>query len=360
MSTTITSRSLKPLLILAVILNAQMFTTAQLCPGGGTSFSNIVTFDPAWIYGCNTGTSCNGGVHFDNQTACEPTTSLDACAPAPSCGTLSNSASDIWFRFYASSDNVVISGFQNTSFVIGLQAFSGSTTCGSLSTIGCAVASGPSSGVSLPLTGLAVGELYYFRIFGSAGPISQRSGIYCFCGTSGVQNYVLPDILQSFKATNKNEYNQISWKLSADNDVASVEVQKSNDGQSFYTLETVTVLQASDNYSITDKYSTGGTTSSYRLRIFHKNGSVTYSSALTIKYKLDKSLVIISNKPSSPVELVVKDRTEVKLYRTDGRFVKSYSLKPGHNTLQTNHLNNGVYFLSAGQNNSNKIVVLNN
>ncbi len=58
---------MKNLILYTLFFNISLMAEAQLCPGGGTDFSNAVTFDPSWIYGCNTGTSCNGGVHFDNR-----------------------------------------------------------------------------------------------------------------------------------------------------------------------------------------------------------------------------------------------------------------------------------------------------
>src|SRR5690349_8269093 len=112
---------------------------AQLCPGGGVDFNSAVTFDPAWIYGCNTGTSCNGGVSLSNRVACQPTAALDACAPAPSCGNIVTNASNVWFKFYAAGPTALISCFQNSSFVIGIQAFSGGPACGSLTELGCAL-----------------------------------------------------------------------------------------------------------------------------------------------------------------------------------------------------------------------------
>src|SRR5688500_17474388 len=189
-----------------------------MCPGGAVNFaSGPVTFDPAWIYGCNTGTSCNGGVNFDNRFSCQPTTAMDACAPAPTCGTAANNGSNIWFKFYASASTVTISCFQNTSFVIGVQAFSGEATCGSLTQIGCAIAGGPSSGVNLTISGLTVGELYYYRIFGSSVPISQRTGIYCFCGTTGLDNYILASGLNSFKGNSGEHSIKLMWEVAANN-----------------------------------------------------------------------------------------------------------------------------------------------
>src|SRR5215212_12050438 len=123
---------MKKLLALPVFLIAFIFSNAQLCPGGGTDFSSAVFFTPAWISGCATGTSCSGGTVFDNRAACEPTTAIDPCAPTPSCGTVGQMGSDLWFKFYASGTTATISVIQSVSFIATVQAFSGGPTCGSL------------------------------------------------------------------------------------------------------------------------------------------------------------------------------------------------------------------------------------
>jgi len=149
---------------------------------------------------------------------------MDACAPAPSCGNVPNNASDIWFKFYASSATAHISCFQNTSLVIGVQAFSGGPVCGSLSEIGCALAGGPSSGVQLNLSGLSPGVLYYFRIFGSANPVSQRTGLYCFCGSTGLGIFlILPVRLTDFSGLSTANKINISWTVDA---VAAMKILK--------------------------------------------------------------------------------------------------------------------------------------
>ncbi len=139
--------------------------------------------------------------------------------------------------------------------MVGLQAFSGGPTCGSLTDIGCAVAPGPSSGVSLTLTGLTIGQLYYYRAFGSSGPPVQRTGLYCFCGTTGVNNFVLPSVLSAFTANSKNELNILNWKLNPGNNIAYFEVEKSIDGKNFFMLKNVPAVNADNNYTYSEKLS---------------------------------------------------------------------------------------------------------
>jgi hypothetical protein len=243
--------------------------SAQVCPGGGVNFSSAVMFDPAWIYGCNTGTSCNGGVAFDNRASCQPTTALDACAPAPSCGTAGNNGSNIWFKFLPLSSTATISCFQNTSLVLGIQAFKGVLTCGSLTEIGCAISGGPSSGVQLNLSGLIPGQLYYYRIFGSSGPPSQRTGLYCFCGTTGITDVLLPVFLMDFTVSSPGDKVNLEWKVTGDASNKQFEIERSSDGSNFISIASINgyaSTAASQTYQYTDGSATPGL-NFYRLKI---------------------------------------------------------------------------------------------
>src|SRR5882724_7462033 len=178
-----------------------------------------------------------------------------ACAPAPSCGTSSQNASNIWFKFLPTSATATISCFQNSSFVIGVQAFSGGPSCGSLTQIGCSLAGGPSSGVQLNLSGLTPGTLYYFRIFGDANPVSQRSGIYCFCGTTGLSSIALPAVLSGFHGREAGRSIELEWSLSTENSQESFAIERGTDGISFLPIGQVpgvSTPSSPQQYSFTD------------------------------------------------------------------------------------------------------------
>lgn len=356
-------KSIYPLRLRFSILLACLFLfgfiQAQMCPGGGLTFSTAVPFDATWIYGCNTGTSCNGGVNFDNKIACEPTISMDACAPAPTCGTPANNASDIWFKFYAAATTAKISCFQNTSFVIGIQAFSGGPTCGSLTQLGCALAGGPSSGVQLTLTGLTVGQLYYYRIYGSSPQQSQRTGIYCFCGSVGLDNYILASGLKSFKGIPDDQSIRLSWEVSTDNMPAEFNIEMSSDKRVFKTVSTVKTSYNREFYSYTLQPG-GNNDIYYRLRYLSSSGEIQYSPTLKLKitgkvessftyYKESGQLRINLDKPSSYI-----------LYTTSGKAIDTYSFSPGEQVISTRKFAPGVYFLKNIQSNRIQKIALYN
>jgi len=348
---------------IAVLLITSTHTAmAQMCPGGGVNFNSAVTFDPAWIYGCNTGTSCNGGVSFDNRIACQPTTAMDACAPAPSCGTAGNNASNIWFKFYATATTATISCFQNTSLVIAVQAFNGGPACGTLTEIGCAIAGGPSSGVTLNLSGLVPGHLYYFRIFGSSNPVSQRTGLYCFCGTTGLSDFVLQVVLTSFKARETINGIELSWSSSSENNSQYFEAEHSNDG---ITYQTVSRIAAAGTAVADRKYScmyvpNKGGTNYFRLKQTGMDGHYVYSSVVTIQSGNGNEFMISSVAGKNEWQLRVNHSDFITLYNLAGQLLQTYHVQAGLNYLSTVNLGGGIYLLRSRQLNQVRRIYLSN
>lgn len=333
------------LLTLAVMLFLSSAVSAQMCPGGAVNFaSGAVTFDPGWIYGCNTGTSCNGGVNFDNRLSCQPTTAMDACAPAPTCGTLANNASNIWFKFYAAASTVTISCFQNTSFVIGVQAFTGGPTCGSLTQVGCALAGGPSSGVNLTMTGLTVGQLYYYRIFGSSGPESQRTGLYCFCGTTGLTDHVLASGLQSFKGYTSDNAIRLIWEVSDNSMPADFEIEMSSDQMVFNTVGRVSTSFNRNEYSFS--FAPGDSDDLYyRLRYINASGAVIYSPVLKLKTKGSALASFTYLSKSNQLRIRLQKKSSFILCNVPGNVVQQFSLSAGENLVSVKNVPGGVYFV---------------
>ena len=92
-------------LLLGVIsLFVSIVSFSQLCPGGGLTFATAAAFSQSW------NTNCPGtGVTHSNLVACEPTTALDACAPAPLAACVSGTTgSDLWYFFYAGATSLSI------------------------------------------------------------------------------------------------------------------------------------------------------------------------------------------------------------------------------------------------------------
>jgi len=334
--------------ILCCIVFLHPSSKAQLCPGGGVDFLTAVTFDPAWIYGCNTGTSCNGGVSFDNRGICLPITLLDACAPAPTCGTGTN-ASNVWFRFFAASNTATISCFQNTSLVLGIQAFSGGPLCGALTDIGCAVSGGPSSGVQLNLSGLTPGTLYYFRIFGSASSISQRTGLYCFCGTTGLSNFILPVGITDLAAKATGNTIHISWQTRYETKNSYFEIERGTDGKNFTSIGRVNgsgTSSSKHNYQFKDDNASNGV-NYYRLKQVGTDGKYNYSDAVSVKSDVRQPLQVITDQRTRQLQITITENTDIAIYNMSGQVQQRMHLSPGSHFISTS-LSKGVYFLKSG------------
>lgn len=335
--------------LLFLLLAAAMPAAAQLCPGGGPNFAAAVPFDPAWIYGCNTGTSCNGGVAFDNRVACLPITAMDAWAPAPSCGTPSRDASNVWYSFFAGGSTARISCFQNTSLVLGIQAFRGGPSCGSLIELGCTLSSGPSSGAQLNLSGLTAGTLYYFRIFGSANPVSQRTGLYCFCGSTGLNNFlILPALVSQFGGQRFSHKIQLSWTIGSDANNEMYYVERSETGEFFTRLPGAGNVSgpSSRNYDYADLSPLNGV-NYYRLKHVYPDGHYDYSKTIAVKAAEPEAIIIAANPANQQLQLELKNAATIVISDMSGKTMQVVKLEAGRQMIATGQLSNGIYLLQA-------------
>lgn len=329
-------------------ISAGNLCAQTLCPGGGSTLSASVTVAQSWFYNCETGTSCNGGTNFDNRPACEPVTTMDACAPAPSCTINSQDQSDVWFNFFATGADAVINVLQNVSFVVAMQAFSGGPGCGTLTEIGCVKSGGPSSGatLTLSLSNLVTNQQYYFRVFGSAPPFSQRTGIVCFCGSSGLGSSVVPVVLTSFKASVQKKNNVVlNWVTASESKNRFFEVEQSDDGVNFSFISRIAgkgTTSSVTNYTSTDSYVSPGK-NYYRLKQVDIDGRYTYSEIISIFIEKTNRLNLIQ----SSGELIAESDVSMKvaLINSSGRFINYYTLSPGRNIIPLSNLPSGMYIL---------------
>ena len=343
---------MKKVFVPVILLSTSLgnFYAQTLCPGGGSTQAASVTIVQSWFYSCETGTSCNGGTNFDNRPACEPVTAMDACAPAPSCTNNSHDRSDIWFNFYANGTSATINVMQNVSFVVAIQAFSGGPTCGTLTEIGCAKAAGPSSGVTLTLTvtGLVINQQYFFRVFGSAPPTSQRTGIFCFCGSAGLGSSALPIKLISFKATLQKKNNVVlNWTTATETNNRFFEVEQSTDGINFSFVTRIAGKGTTSSltfYTATDSYVTPGT-KYYRLKQVDLDGKFTYSGIISIFIEKTNRLNLVQHSDQLIVESA--ENMQVALLNSSGRILNYFTLKIGRNIIPLSNLPAGMYLLRS-------------
>ncbi|MBI2730060.1 MAG: T9SS type A sorting domain-containing protein [Sphingobacteriales bacterium] len=340
------------LLLLVNLLIVTGIINAQLCPGGGSTFASAVKFSQSWIAGCSTGTSCTGGTTLDNRTACEPTTALDACAPAPSC-TSNTNGSDIWFSFYVTGTTASISVIQSVSFIAVVQAYSGGPTCGTLTQIGCAVAGGPSSGVTLNLTGLSVSQKYYFRVFGSSNSAAQRTGTYCFCGSTGLVSAPLPVVLTGFTAElTPNRTVAVKWSTSAEINHDYYILEHSTDGTPFYPVQQIRAKGGNNinaSYTYTDLNAAAGK-NYYRLKIVALNGEFEYSDIVSINLKKPLRFAVYPNPVKNKLYISGNAAVSATIVNSSGIKIKTIRINKGANEFSTDGFASGLYFVRTNDN----------
>ena len=222
---------------------------------------------------------------------------MDACAPSPSCGTLASNASDLWFKFYATATTAVVSVNPSVSMKSAAQVFSvnqSSPTCASLAEIGCSVAGSVSSGSLVNLSGLTVGNIYFYRVFGSASNAAQRTGTFCFCGSSGLSSSPLAANIRSFAASKQSSNVLISWSTNAGSNARRFDLEKSFDGVGFNKIGSIAANgnSLSDNqYDFTDLAQHVGKVF-YRLKTVNISGQPEYSRIVWVNLNASASFIL--------------------------------------------------------------------
>ncbi len=352
---------MKKVLTFLLIISSFISKAQTLCPGGGTGFANAVMFQPIWINGCLTGTSCNGSTNFDNRTACEPTSNIDSCAPSPTGVLLSQCGSDLWFTFIPSDTTAYINVIKNVSFMASIQAFSYSTgLCSGLTDIGIVHSSNPSGPVGLTLNGLTIGRIYYFRVFGAAGPASQRTGVFCFCGTRGLTQSVLPiDLIYFGLQITSNTTIELKWKSENAINFSHFELERRVEGEAIDNFETLSYIKLNDDntkeYNYTDRFEKLPYGLEYRLKMVDFNGSFTYSKIETaFSSKLD-NLKILSL-TQSQVHVSAQSKSTLNFYSIDGKLAETVEVRRGINVINIS-LDRGVYIVKSDNQNFKRLLV---
>lgn len=327
-----------------------LISSAQLCPGGGTNFATAVNFDPGWIVGCLSDQTCTGGTTFDNRVGCEPTTALDACAPAPSCGTPANRSSDLWFKFSASSANVTLTVNPGLAFVSSIQAFSGGPACGSLTEIGCKVAASPTKGATLLLTGLIPNTTYYFRVYGTASAVGQRTGTFCFCGSDGLSGSILPIKLLSFNAVAGGRLVNLTWVTTTQLSFSHFQIERSSNGINFTSVGTRPAVNSGfqNHYAFAD-YTNSPGIYFYRLKMIDADGRFSYSPIVKANTTAAAVFQGFINNQTKRLVIFSSENMEVVLYSLAGAKIKKFFVKEGMNNIECN-IANGIYLLKPGGN----------
>jgi len=284
---------------------------------------------------------------FNNQGHCEPDTDMDACAPAPSCSPGHN-GSDIWFSFYPSSTTATIKVSAASPMIIGIQAFAAnqsSIACGSLTEIGCSLATGVANPPVVQLSGLIQGHVYYFRIYGSAPDISQMTGKFCFCGSTGIAASLLASSKTNFYLTNDEKAVHLKWNVALETDISGFDLERSPDGRTFSRIAEVAAMSGTANkYEYRDDVPFDGKMF-YRLKTKNINGSIELSKIIVADNKKVLLFSLRSNSTSSLLNIEALHSTAIRIYNSTGGLIAIEKLRSGMNAIPVAQFAKGVYFI---------------
>jgi len=214
----------------------------------------------------------------------------------------------------------------------------------------------------LSLSGLVPGRLYYFRIFGSSNPVSQRTGLYCFCGTTGLSNVILPVAMSGFHGSIAADAVHLEWTTTQPGDYLYFDVQRSSDGSSFATIGRVDgtgPTGATAAYSYIDQ--PGSTdTSYYRLKGYTDEEQYTYSTIIAVRQPAKDRFRFFFDTESKNLQITVAQSTKMAILTASGSIVKTLVLIPGGNSISIADLTAGIYFLhDLSSNTTRRFIVLN-
>lgn len=145
---------------------------------------------------------------------------------------------------------------------------------------------------------------------------------------------VVPLKLLSINAALENKQTKIAWATSNEVNTKNFVVEKSSDARDFFSIGSVAAKgngSITNNYSFMDANPYDGVTY-YRLKIFDRDGSFSYSPILKVEAK-GKSVISIYPNPATDHIMVNHPRaaagSSLQLLTADGRKVKQYPVASG-------------------------------
>jgi hypothetical protein len=160
----------------------------------------------------------------------------------------------------------------------------------------------------------------------------------------------LPIELITFTATMQNKNALLKWKTAGESNTSKYNLQRSVDGISFSTINTVS-SNALNVYSYTDNTINNLNADNiyYRLQMTDNNGKSAYSKIVAINTSTGQLLTVMPNPAQNYI--VVSSREKIKsisITSSNGHIVKSFSSnKLSRKQLDISELPAGIYFIKA-------------
>jgi len=173
-------------------------------------------------------------------------------------------------------------------------------------------------------------------------------------------NSVLPLELISFTGTATDNANKIQWTTANEINSSYFELLRSSSTTNFNSIVRINNLGnigTRETYNYLDKMPIPGR-NFYRLKIVDADGSISYSSIISITTgKGNQQLAVYPNPVTNGVlNLQLPNTAVLEIFNSMGVLVHSNSLKAGMHQLAISHLAKGIYFIRA---NNEKLKIIN-
>ena len=185
-----------------------------------------------------------------------------------------------------------------------------------------------------------------------------------------VDNLVLPTRFTLFNANNTNAEVNLQWSVENDNTVDRYEIERSEDGIAFTKIQSVSgsgTSAGNKSYELTDNIA--DVTSEiifYRIKMYDKDGSVTYSKIVSVKVLgFNSAFRMYPNPVTNNLYLNIRhtanSKVRISVINTDGRKVirQNQNLVSGNNSLSIDgveRLSKGTYILNINIEGGKRIV----
>ncbi len=166
---------------------------------------------------------------------------------------------------------------------------------------------------------------------------------------------ILPVGLLSFTATPVNDKVMLNWVTSAEIDDSYFAIERSRDGVTFDSLQTIETEAPGGNSAVSLAYTAYDQSpytgfNYYRLKQVHTDGYVTYSAIDLVKFGAGQNVSVYPNPTTGPVYIsgIAKDQESLtaEWFDAGGRSMGQQTVSAQNGTARLDtHFTNGVYFL---------------
>lgn len=197
---------------------------------------------------------------------------------------------------------------------------------------------------------IASGDLMRFATYGR--------GVWDF----KINQQPLPITYSSFEAKETgNQQVSINWATEIESNLNYFEVEKSENGVDFFTIQKINALNKPNRYTVKDLQPFLNKPNYYRIKSVERSGEIEYTSikSLTINRKNNFANVyptFLTYGQTLNVE-TESENTQFYLFDPQGKIILQQKLNPSHHSLDVPQLPKGVYFYSIQ--NENKTAIKN-